>query len=1465
MNRKTTQLFFSSKRGELLFFISLLMTISFLRVNAQERNLHNKFEKNKLSIEEADDFKNSSLFQIYEANDKKNNSSTQRTVTTLDLNGAIAGLNHAVIANVGFITQTVTPDVSVVTSTGTLTSARIVFSVNNTGTPLGVPNANERVYIYDSAGAFINFYTINGTSATVINTVYGGNNFRITHTVNGTFDITDQGGLPINQANLQALLRNFTYAHAGGAVTEGLRYMVVSVTDPNNTLTAYTQIRVSRPPVAVDDVNAIIANAVTPVSGNLLSNDTDPTPGDVLSITEVYGFASFVGVTYPTTYGFITAQSNGTYDYLVDTNNIAVRGLNNGASITDVISYRVSDLAGSVDFGYLTITINGVDELPVATDNLNSITVGTLNNTNGNVIFDDDGFGVDTGDRPLAQLIWEAQYANGTAINGTTRTVNGVNVSFVTSDPGAVGTALNQTVNFGTNGGHTGYLLFNSDPAVNPSQNNTLTINFDTPVANLFFTISDIDFSQGTSWQDLMRVRGFLNSSNVSYIAKANGSVVTVGSDTFYGTGSVPPNDAHGNVSFYFNTPVNQIVLDYNYGPQATDPDPGGQIAGLTDLNWQDSGVPRISEVNGNAANVGVSIPTTYGFIVLNGDGTYTYTVDVTNPAVANLLAGNTLIDIIPYTLIDSVDNTGNTATANLRITINGSATDNDNDGVNDVVDLDDDNDGILDSVEYNLDCAPGFVNLGQTFADNTSNPGFINNLYSYNGVNANFQYQLIDNTGTGISWVSGVTSAGPTAGVTGNYINVQPNNTDFPNGDVAEYTLTFSQPVNNLQFKFGGLDNQDRADFTAENSGSNVPVTITDINLGANGAFAGQSVISSAGGANAPSNSIQATINGPVTSVTIRTAKNNGNNGNLTLQLYELTYCIAADTDLDGVEDYLDTDSDNDGCSDANEAYDLATADTNGDGTYGGVVGAGQVNPDGTVTAASYPGTNANVVTATNVAITTQPTNQSTNVGGNETFSVVVTAVSTTTYTIPGTPDYTLPTPGTDVSATTVYQWQEDSGSGFVNIIDGGIYSGANTATLTLTGVTASMNGYAYQVVITHPDNICTNIISNSGVLTLIDAVDDDFSATPVAVGGSTATVVTNDTLNGNPVVIGTNPGEVSVTGVTVPAGLTLNADGTITVNANTPSGTYTVVYEICEVGATPANCDQATATVVVANVIDAVDDGPTTIIVTTTGPISGGSVIVNDTLNGNLVTTTNTDVIPVTAGPLSIDADGNVTIAPNTPAGTYTITYQICETGAVPANCDTAIATYIIITDSDGDGVTDVTEIADGTDPNDYCDFIPANVTLIQSQAFLDADCDGDGISNGDEYGSDPNDPLDSDGDGEFDFLDDNNASPSEDDLEIYNLVTPNGDNDNDVFVIRNIELYPNNTVEIYNRWGVLVYETNGYGQNGNYFTGISQGRVTISQSSELPVGTYFYIVKYTNNSGVGKERSGYLYINR
>jgi gliding motility-associated-like protein len=102
----------------------------------------------------------------------------------------------------------------------------------------------------------------------------------------------------------------------------------------------------------------------------------------------------------------------------------------------------------------------------------------------------------------------------------------------------------------------------------------------------------------------------------------------------------------------------------------------------------------------------------------------------------------------------------------------------------------------------------------------------------------------------------------------------------------------------------------------------------------------------------------------------------------------------------------------------------------------------------------------------------------------------------------------------------------------------------------------------------------------------------------------------------------------------------------------------------------------------------------------------------------------------------------------------------------------------------------------------------------------------------------------------------------------IEINNAFTPNGDALNEYFSIKNIEnteCYTSNTVEIYNRWGVLVYEVENYNNNDRRFEGISEGRATLNKNAELPTGTYFYIINYTTVDGNVVNKSGYLYLTR
>lgn len=101
---------------------------------------------------------------------------------------------------------------------------------------------------------------------------------------------------------------------------------------------------------------------------------------------------------------------------------------------------------------------------------------------------------------------------------------------------------------------------------------------------------------------------------------------------------------------------------------------------------------------------------------------------------------------------------------------------------------------------------------------------------------------------------------------------------------------------------------------------------------------------------------------------------------------------------------------------------------------------------------------------------------------------------------------------------------------------------------------------------------------------------------------------------------------------------------------------------------------------------------------------------------------------------------------------------------------------------------------------------------------------------------------------------------------DVVIYNGVTPDGDGKNDYFIIDNIQYFPNNTVRIFNRWGVEVFKTTNYDSHGNVFNGYSEARATIDKAAKLPTGTYYYILEYEydrdGNSQLIKK-SGYLHL--
>ncbi|NHN33066.1 S-layer homology domain-containing protein [Paenibacillus agricola] len=132
---------------------------------------------------------------------------------------------------------------------------------------------------------------------------------------------------------------------------------------------------------------------------------------------------------------------------------------------------------------------------------------------------------------------------------------------------------------------------------------------------------------------------------------------------------------------------------------------------------------------------------------------------------------------------------------------------------------------------------------------------------------------------------------------------------------------------------------------------------------------------------------------------------------------------------------------------------------------------------------------------------ITSQPSNATVDQGGNTTFSVTASHV-------------------------TSYQWQVNTGSGFTNISDGAPYSGVTTATLTITGATTGLNGYVYQVIAS--GSVLPEATSNSAILTVNSALEASTIVSAVAgnakvsltwnlVDGSTSYKIFNSTTPNN------------------------------------------------------------------------------------------------------------------------------------------------------------------------------------------------------------------------------------------------------------------------------------------------------------------------------------------------------------
>ncbi len=88
-----------------------------------------------------------------------------------------------------------------------------------------------------------------------------------------------------------------------------------------------------------------------------------------------------------------------------------------------------------------------------------------------------------------------------------------------------------------------------------------------------------------------------------------------------------------------------------------------------------------------------------------------------------------------------------------------------------------------------------------------------------------------------------------------------------------------------------------------------------------------------------------------------------------------------------------------------------------------------------------------------------------------------------------------------------------------------------------------------------------------------------------------------------------------------------------------------------------------------------------------------------------------------------------------------------------------------------------------------------------------------------------------------------------------------TPDGNGNNDFFYIEGIEQFPNNPVQIYNRWGNKLFEVKGYNNNDKAWRGDAQFGIRLGNEN-IPDGTYFYLIDLGDGS---KPITGFTVVNK
>ncbi|GAB6390181.1 VCBS domain-containing protein [Stutzerimonas marianensis] len=400
--------------------------------------------------------------------------------------------------------------------------------------------------------------------------------------------------------------------------------------------------------------------------GNVLTNDTS---GDSKTVSAVGTGSASQAVSSATTsangtqvtgqYGTLTLGADGSYRYVVNDSNAQVQALR-GASDTlvDTFTYRMTDASGATATTTLSVTIQGANDAPVAGNDYNAAKESIA--TSGQYTSADTSGSLATGN----------VLANDTDVDrGDTKTI----LDISSSGSAVASTAASKTVlSFGTlpSNVSNGYYVFmpvNGSPVAlrdaNGAQITVTSIDSTAKTFTLSGTVANYSLNQS-------QTLGFANSANGGAAYKE----AMISSSTVSAGPTVNISASQGVIS------VGMTVLGTGLTTAPTVTAIGYTNGVVTSVTLSDAvALSNQTLTFGTSKTPGTTLTGQYGSLLLNADGSYTYTPTANNSALS---VGQSGIEQFQYTMRDG---SGATSSATLFITVHGSGS-NDPNAVNDAV-----------------------------------------------------------------------------------------------------------------------------------------------------------------------------------------------------------------------------------------------------------------------------------------------------------------------------------------------------------------------------------------------------------------------------------------------------------------------------------------------------------------------------------------------------------------------------------------------------------------------------------------------------------------------------------------------------------------------------------------------------------------------------------------------------------